>query len=124
MYGKAYPDKLTEEEDLSLSFHINERLLRYHPMLEGILLSECERLKQRSFAKKLISLFQQFNDPEIRPKLVWLCWYDLLLGSPLDDWNHTLKLKSKEQLVEWVIDRQAENWGLTAIMDEYVLLSR
>ncbi len=93
-------------------------------MLEGILLSECARLKQYSFANKLISLFQQFNDPEIRPKLVWLCWYDLLLGSPLDDWNHTLKLKSKEQLVEWVIDRQAENGGLTTIMDEYVLFSR
>ncbi|EMA4781691.1 hypothetical protein U3C50_001405 [Providencia rettgeri] len=124
VYGNAYPDKLTEEEDLNLSFHIDERLLRYHPMLEGILLSECARLKQHSFANKLISLFQQFNDPEIRPKLVWLCWYDLLIGSPLDDWNHTLKLKSKEQLVEWVIDRQAENWGLTTIMDEYVLLSR
>lgn len=68
-YGKVYPDKLTEEEDLNLSFHIDERLLRYHPMLEGILLSECARLKQHSFANKLISLFQQFNDPEIRPKL-------------------------------------------------------
>ncbi|EMV2013549.1 hypothetical protein [Proteus mirabilis] len=97
---QAYPDKLTEEEDLSLSFHIEERLLRYHPMLEGILLSECVRLIQHSFANKLISLFQQFNDPEIPPKLVWLCWSNLLLGSPLDDWNHTLKLKSKEQLVE------------------------
>ncbi|QLQ98300.1 hypothetical protein H0910_04265 [Providencia alcalifaciens] len=124
VYGNAYPDKLTEEGDLNLSFHIDERLLRYHPMLEGILLSECARLKQHAFANKLISLFQQFDDPEIRPKLVWLCWYDLLLGSPLDDWNHTLKLKSKEQLVEWVIDRQAENGGLTTIMDEYVLFSR
>ncbi|QSI20391.1 hypothetical protein GT733_01920 [Proteus mirabilis] len=26
--------------------------------------------------------------------------------------------------MEWLIDRQAENWGLTAIMDEYVLFSR
>lgn len=105
MYGNAYPGKLTEEEDLNLNFHIDERLLRYHPMLEDILLSECVRLKQHSFTNKLISLFQQFNDPEIRPKLVWLCWYDLLLESPLDDWNHTLKLKSKEQLVELGIDR-------------------
>lgn len=93
-------------------------------MLEGILLSECARLKQHSFANKLISLFQHFNDPEIPPKLVWLCWSNLLLGSPLGDWNHTLKLKSKEQLVEWEIDRKAENWGLTTIMNEYVLFSR
>ncbi|MEY0282072.1 hypothetical protein AB7W07_19280 [Providencia rettgeri] len=93
-------------------------------MLEGILLSECARLKQYSFANKLISLFQQFNDPEISLKLVWLCWSNLLLGAPLDDWNHTLKLKSKEQLVEWEIDRQAENRGLTTIMDEYVLFSQ
>ncbi|MEX9369459.1 hypothetical protein PG365_04480 [Providencia vermicola] len=82
------------------------------------------RLKQHSSDNKLISLFQQFNDPEVPLKFVWLCWSNLLLGAPLDDWNHTLKLKSKEQLVEWVIDRQAENSGLTAIMDEYVLLSR
>ncbi|WP_318840375.1 hypothetical protein [Providencia sp. PROV083] len=93
-------------------------------MLEGILLSECARLKQYSFDNKLISLFQQFNDPEVPLKFVWLCWSNLLLGAPLDDLNHTFKLKSKEQLVEWVIDRQAENSGLTAIMDEYVLLSR
>lgn len=93
-------------------------------MLGGILLSECARLKQHSFANKLISLFQHFNDPEIPPKLVWLCWSNLLLGSPLDDWNHTLKLKSKEQLVESEIDRKAENWGLTTIRNEYVLFSR
>ncbi len=49
-------------------------------MLEGILLSESVRFKQHAFTNKLINLFQQFNDPEIRPKLVWLCWYDLLLG--------------------------------------------
>ncbi len=30
VYGKAYPDKLTEEEELRLNFHIEERLLRYH----------------------------------------------------------------------------------------------
>ncbi|WP_274537343.1 hypothetical protein [Escherichia coli] len=33
----------------------------HHPMLEGILLSECERLRQRSLANKLISLFRQFG---------------------------------------------------------------
>ncbi len=30
VYGKAYPDNLTEEEELRLNFHIEERLLRYH----------------------------------------------------------------------------------------------
>lgn len=124
VYGQHYPGPLSLEEDHRIQFCIDEPLLRYHPMLEGILLSECVRLNHRPFANKLISLFQQFNDPEIRPKLVWLCWYDLMLGAPLDDWTHSLKIKSKAQLVAWLIDRQAENWGLTALMDEYVLFSR
>ncbi len=49
----------------------SEHLLIHHPMLEGILLSECERLKQHSLANKLISLFRQFGGTELRLKLVW-----------------------------------------------------
>ncbi len=48
----------------------SEHLLVHHPMLEGILLSECERLKQHSLANKLISLFRQFGGTELRLKLV------------------------------------------------------
>lgn len=100
---------------------VDNRLLRYQPMLERILLSECVRLGQRSFANKLISLFNQFNDSNLRHKLMWLCWYDLMLDFPLDYWLNALKMKTEEQLVEWIIGRQMENWGLTRIMDDYVL---
>ncbi|EPW8797716.1 hypothetical protein ACWQOS_002594 [Morganella morganii] len=70
------------------------------------------RLEQYSFANKLISLFNQFNNPELRSRLMWLCWFDLVLGFSLDDWLNTLKMKTEEQLVEWIIGKQTENWGL------------
>ncbi|BET61314.1 hypothetical protein YPSE1_07730 [Yersinia pseudotuberculosis] len=89
-------------------------------MLEGILLSECVRLKQRSLANKLTSLFQQFRGTELRLKLVWLCWYDLMLGNSLADWIENLTLKSGEEVNNWVNDRQTENHRLTSMMDEYV----
>lgn len=101
IHGKTLPEPLSVQADI-------DRLLSYHPILEGILLSECLRIGQRSFANKLISLFNPFNNPELRPKLMWLCWYDLTLGFPLDDWLNTLKMKTEEQLVEWIIDRQME----------------
>lgn len=85
---------------------VNNRLLRYQPMLEGVLLSECVRLGQLSFANKLISLFKQFNEPDLRHKVMWLYLYDLMLGFPLDDWLNALKMKTEEQLVEWIIGRQ------------------
>lgn len=50
-----------------------------------------------------------------------LYWYDLMLDFPLDDWLNALKMKTEEQLVEWIIGRQMENWGLMRIMDDYVL---
>lgn len=117
IHGKTLPEPLSVQVDIN-------RLLSYHSMLEGILLNECMRIGQRSFANKLISLFNQFNDSELRPKLMWLCWYDLMLGFPLDDWLNTLKMKTEEQLVEWIIGRQMENWGLTRIMDDYVLFGQ
>ena len=62
------------DDDLVVNLCTSEHLLVHHPMLEGILLSECERLRQRSLANKLISLFRQFGGTELRLKLVWLCW--------------------------------------------------
>ncbi len=95
----------------------SEHLLVHHPMLEGILLSECERLRQRSLANKLISLFRQFGGTELRLKLVWLCWLDLMTGNSLDDWTENLKRKSEKELGEWIIDRQKQNAALTDLMD-------
>ncbi|MDO1871101.1 hypothetical protein Q2366_25155, partial [Escherichia coli] len=92
----------------------------HHPMLEGILLSECERLRQRSLANKLISLFRQFGGTELRLKLVWLCWLDLMTGNSLEDWKENLKRKSEKELEEWIINRQRQSAALTDLMDQYV----
>ena len=89
----------------AVSYTHLEHLLVHHPMLEGILLSECERLRQRSLANKLISLFRQFGGTELRLKLVWLCWLDLMTGNCLDDWTENLKRKSEKEL-EDVYKRQ------------------
>ncbi|STF85936.1 Uncharacterised protein [Escherichia coli] len=96
IYG---PDKRSSpslDDDLVVNLCTSEHLLVHHPMLEGILLSECERLKQHSLANKLISLFRQFGGTELRLKLVWLCWLDLMTGNSLDDWTKNLKHNQKK----------------------------
>ncbi|ELE9461286.1 hypothetical protein RBV54_005035 [Salmonella enterica] len=119
IYGRAAVP-LTVNDDLSVSLFTQEHLLAHHPMLEGILLSECVRLKQRPLANKLISLFRQFSGNELRLKLVWLCWYDLMLGNCPDDWTDNLRFKKDKEMDIWINDRQAENPALTRLMDEYV----
>ncbi|EBS1726198.1 hypothetical protein FLI01_19860 [Salmonella enterica subsp. enterica serovar Bareilly] len=119
IYGR-YAASLTVNDDLSVSLFTQEHLLAHHPMLEGILLSECVRLKQRPLANRLISLFRQFSGDELRLKLVWLCWYDLMLGNCLDDWIDTLRFKNSQEMDIWINNRQEENPALTSMMDEYV----
>ncbi|MCA7014559.1 hypothetical protein LF934_18150 [Dickeya dadantii] len=121
IYQQPSPPSISIATDLNISLETETTLLLRHPMLEGILLSECIRLKQRSLANKLISLFQQFSSPEYRYKLVWLCWYDLMLGAPLEDWQENLKRKTPGELGIWLNKRQDENALLTHMMDEYLL---
>ncbi|KEY57318.1 hypothetical protein [Serratia sp. DD3] len=123
IYGKTSAASLSLEDDLSVSLYTQEHLLVHHPMLEGVLLSECVRLKQRSLANKLTSLFQQFSGTETRLKLVWLCWYDLMLGNSLADWIENLKIKTEEEVNHWINERQDENYALTSIVDEYVIFA-
>ncbi|EPS4815426.1 hypothetical protein ACVFL8_005126 [Escherichia coli] len=45
-------------------------LLLHHPMLEGILLSECARLKQFPVQRALLVMLQRLTSREIRHKIV------------------------------------------------------
>ncbi|OKW47030.1 hypothetical protein AWP79_12740 [Escherichia coli] len=74
-------------------------------------------------ASLLISLFRQFGGTELRLKLVWLCWLDLMTGNSLEDWKENLKRKSEKELEEWIINRQRQSAALTDLMDQYVLLA-
>lgn len=119
IYGRTTVP-LAVNDDLSVNLCTQEHLLVHHRMLEGILLSECVRLGQRKLANQLTSLLRQSSGNELRLKLVWLCWYDLMLGNCLEDWTDNLKFKKSKEMDIWIIDRQAENPALTSMMDEYV----
>ncbi len=123
IYGKPPREQLSVVTDIQINLKTEQKTLFHHPMLEGILLSECIRLRQRPLANKLISLLQQFSTPEYRYKLVWLFWYDLMVGSSMEDWLEKLKRKMPEELSFWLMARQEENEALMQMMDEYLLFA-
>ncbi|WP_337261397.1 MULTISPECIES: hypothetical protein [unclassified Serratia (in: enterobacteria)] len=120
LYRLVLPSELLVD-DRACSLEMDRYSLLHHPMLEGVLLSECLRLKQPSLANRLGSLFRHFGGSEIKHKLVMLSWYDLLVGYPPLDGIETLKFNASSELDDWVNQRQAENNALTFMMDEYVL---
>lgn len=122
LYRLVLPSELSVD-DRACSLEMDRYSLLHHPMLEGVLLSECLRLKQHSMANRLSSLFRQFGSSEIKYKLVMLCWYDLLVGYPALDGIEELKFKASPELNDWINQRQAENTALTFMMDEYVVLN-
>ncbi|EDE9645090.1 hypothetical protein GPB15_004376 [Salmonella enterica] len=124
IYGKTRPDSLSIQSDFRVSLDINTELLFTHAGLEGVLLSECIRLKQNHLASKLRNLLTQVRACELRQKLIWLCWYDLMMGTPVDDWLDMLAQADNVQITTWLIHRQEENTVLTDLMDEYVMFMR
>lgn len=120
LYRLVLPSELLVD-DRTCSLEMDRYSLLHHPMLEGVLLSECLRLKQHLLANRLGALFRQFGNSEIKHKLVMLCWYDLLVGYPALDGVEKLKFKASSDLNDWINQRQAENNALTFMMDKYIL---
>ncbi|WP_353654422.1 hypothetical protein [Citrobacter sp. CK202] len=120
IYNKTKPEPLSIQNDLRLSLETDGQLLFARRGLEGALLSECVRLKQRSLANELISLLQQFNNVAYRHKLVWIFWYDRMLGAPFDDRLENIKKMNDEEICFWLLQLQEENAELPHLMDEYV----
>ncbi|EGG9519571.1 hypothetical protein HG754_003986, partial [Salmonella enterica] len=50
IYGSQHPEPVSVLTDMQISLETRQKTLLHHPMLEGILLSECIRLKQRPLA--------------------------------------------------------------------------
>ena len=98
-------------------------LLLHHPMLEGILLSECARLKQFPVQRALLVMLQRLTSREIRHKIVWLCWRDLMCGDDPCDWLERLAGQPDDTLYLWLGDRQDSDPVLTLMMDEYLLFT-
>lgn len=124
IYGKTRPEPLIIQNDLQISLETENELLFTHAGMEGVLLSECVRLKQSRIANKLISLSARFKAREIRHKLIWLCWYDLMLGASMTDWLENLKRMNHVEICFWLGQRQEKNAVLTKLMDEYVVFTR
>lgn len=64
------PPVITVAEDMSTRLDSDTTLLLHHPMLEGILLSECARLKQFPVQRALLVMLQRLTSREIRHKIV------------------------------------------------------
>ncbi|HBU8416218.1 hypothetical protein [Klebsiella pneumoniae] len=117
------PPVITVTEDMSTRLDSDTTLLLHHPMLEGILLSECARLKQFPVQRALLVMLQRLTSREIRHKIVWLCWRDLMCGNDPCDWLERLVGQPDDALYHWLGDRQDSDPVLTLMMDEYLLFT-
>lgn len=117
------PPVMTVTEDMSTRLDSDTTLLLHHPMLEGLLLSECARLKQLPVQRALMNMLQRLTGREIRHKIVWLCWCDLMRGDDPCDWLEHLVPQPAEALYLWLGNRQDKEPILTLMMDECLLFT-
>lgn len=114
---------ITVTEDMSTRLDSDTAMLLHHPMLEGILLSECARLKLFPIQRALLRMLQRLTSQEIRHKIVWLCWCDLMCGADPCFWLERLASQPDEALYLWLGDRQDNDSVFTLMMDEYLLFT-
>lgn len=68
-------------------------------------------------------MLQRLTSQEIRHKIVWLCWCDLMCGEDPCIWLERLASQPEEALYLWLGDRQDNDPVFTLIMDEYLLFT-
>ncbi|AUQ41077.1 secretoglobin family protein [Yersinia ruckeri] len=92
------------------------------PLLAGVLLSECYRLKQGTLAEQLQMLFRLYS-PAIRQALTLLCWCELVMGLDMSEW-YTLHLLHPDTVAQWLAAKQKAYEGLTTLIEGYSRATR
>lgn len=81
------------------------------------------RLKLFPIQRALLRMLQRLTSQEIRHKIVWLCWCDLMCGADPCFWLERLASQPDEALYLWLGDRQDNDSVFTLMMDEYLLFT-
>lgn len=96
--------------------------LRAYPLLPGILLGECIRLRLDALHDCLEQVFSRLTEPGQRESLTLLCWYELVNGRQNIDWLSLPGLNAQE-VGGWVETRLAQYPRLYNVVDEYVFFA-
>ncbi|BES86474.1 hypothetical protein PEC302110_35710 [Pectobacterium araliae] len=91
-------------------------------MLNGILISECDRLHLEVLSDSLQMLFDRENEPGIQEALTLLCWSERLNGLFFREWA-SLTNKTDRQVQVWINPRRKTQPTLLAMIDEYVFFT-
>ncbi|EBK1959315.1 hypothetical protein LB105_005142 [Salmonella enterica] len=96
--------------------------LRAYPLLPGILLSECIRLRPDGLHDCLERVFSRLREPGLRESLTLLCWYELVNGLQNSDWQY-LPVLCEQEVKKWMETRLSQYSSLYGVVDEYVFFA-
>ncbi|EMX9647854.1 hypothetical protein AAH559_005368, partial [Salmonella enterica] len=96
--------------------------LRVYPLLPGIMLSECVRLRLDGLHNCLERVFSRLRLPGLRESLTLLCWYELVNGLQNSDWLYLPEL-SEQEVKTWGETRLSQYPLLYRVVDEYVFFA-
>ena len=102
------------------SIQTHEIMLLTHFNLGGVLSVSYIVSGESRLANRLNSLLRRFEDRDLYHTLIWLCWYDLMWPTAMQDWTEELK-QNHTQKESWAVARKREKRELELMIDEYLL---